>query len=247
MPKFDVRRSTALVTGANRGIGRAFVETLLAAGAKKVYATARKADSLTDLAAAHPGRVEVLALDITNPAQIAAAGERASDVNLLINNAGVATGGPVLAAEDLSSLDWDFRVNVLGTTAMCRAFAPVLKANGGGAMVLLNSIASFVSFPMFGGYSASKAALHSVTQCLRSELGAQGTLVTGVYPGPIDTEMAEPLDMPKEPPSAVAEATIAGLAEGAEEVFPDAMAKEMAEGIRADWKAVEKDVAGMAG
>jgi NAD(P)-dependent dehydrogenase (short-subunit alcohol dehydrogenase family) len=246
MLTFDVKNSTALVTGANRGIGRAYVEALVAAGAKKVYATARKAESLADLAAAHPGKVEVFALDITSPVQITAAAEQAGDVNLLINNAGVASGGPVVAAKDLSGLEQDFRVNVVGTTAMTRAFAPVLKANGGGAVVVLNSIASLVNFTILGGYSASKAALHSVTQNLRVELGKQGTLVTGVYPGPIDTEMAEPLEMPKEQPSAVAEATIAGLAAGDEEVFPDAMAREMAESIKADWKAVEKNVAQMA-
>jgi short-subunit dehydrogenase len=138
----------------------------------------------------------------------------------------------------------DMAVNVFGTTDMIRAFAPVLEANGGGAVVVLNSVASLVNFPIFGGYSASKAALHSVTQAVRAALEPKGILVTGVYPGPIDTSMADPIDLPKEPPSAVAEATLAALANGEEEVFPDAMAKELARNFQADWKALEKSMAG---
>ena len=245
MPSFDVKDSVALVTGANRGIGRSYVEALVKAGAKKVYATARRAETVHELVDANAGVVEGLELDIANPDQVSAAAAKAKDVTLLVNNAGVANGGFVLGSEDTSGLQKDIEVNVYGTTDMIRKFAPVLQANGGGAIVVLNSVASLVNFPLFGGYSASKAALHSVTQCIRAELAAKGVLVQGVYPGPIDTDMAEPLEMPKEPPSAVAEATIAGLAEGAEEVFPDAMAKDLAGNFKTDWKAVEKNVAGM--
>lgn len=245
MPKVQVKNSVALVTGANRGIGRAYVEALVKAGARKVYATARKVESVQDLVAAHPGIVEGLALDISNPAQIAAAAAKAADVTVLINNAGVANGGFLLGDAGASALRQDIAVNVFGTTDMIRAFAPVLEANGG-AVVVLNSVASLVSFPQFGGYSASKAALHSVTQGVRAALTPRGILVTGVYPGPIDTDMADPIDLPKEPPSAVAEATLAALAAGEEEVFPDAMAKETAKSFKADWKALERSVSGVA-
>jgi len=245
MPKIQVRDSVALVTGANRGIGRAYVEALVQAGARKVYATARKAESVQDLVAAHPGVVEGLALDISDPAQIAAAAAKAPDVRILINNAGVANGSYLLGEAGVSGMRKDMAVNVFGTTDMIRAFAPVLEANGG-AIVVLNSVASLVNFPLFGGYSASKAALHSVTQGVRAELASKGILVTGVYPGPIDTDMADPIDLPKEPPSIVAEATLAALANGEEEVFPDAMAKEVAKNFKADWKSLEKSMAGMA-
>ncbi len=246
MPVFEVKDSIALVTGANRGIGRAFVEALVQAGAKKVYATARRLESVQDLVDAHADVVVGMGLDISKPDQVAAAASAASDVTLLVNNAGVANGSFVLASDDTSGLRQDLEVNLLGTTEMIRAFVPVLESNGGGGIVVLNSVASLINFPLFGGYSASKAALHSVTQGVRAELApTKGILVTGVYPGPIDTDMAEPLDMPKEPPSAVADATLAGLAEGAEEVFPDAMAKELAANFKSNWKAVEKEIAAM--
>jgi len=245
MPSFEIQDSVALVTGANRGIGRAFVEALIKAGAKKVYATARKAESVQDLVDSHPNVVESLPLDISKPDQVSAAASKAADVTLLVNNAGVANGSFVLGSPDTSGFKKDVEVNLFGTTDMIRKFAPGIESNGGGAIVVLNSVASLVNFPLFGGYSASKAALHSVTQSVRGELASKDILITGVYPGPIDTDMAKPLDMEKEPPSAVAEATLAGLAAGAEEVFPDAMAKDLASNFKSDWKAVEKSVASM--
>jgi len=243
MPKIQIQDSVALVTGANRGIGRAYVEALVKAGARKVYATARKVESVQDLVAAYPGVVEGLALDISDPAQIAVAAAKAKDVTVLINNAGVANGSYIFGDAGASGMRKDIAVNLFGTTDMIRAFAPVLEANGGGTIVVLNSVASLVNFPIFSGYSASKAALHSVTQGVRAELAPKGILVTGVYPGPIDTEMAEPIDLPKEQPSAVAEATLAALASGEADVFPDAMAKEVAKNFKADWKALEKSMA----
>jgi len=245
MPNFNPAGSVALVTGANRGIGRSYVEALVAAGAKTIYATARRAESVDDLVAAHPGVVEGMALDVSDPDQVRSAAAKASDVTLLINNAGVANGSFIIGSSDTSGMSKDIEVNLFGTADMIRRFVPVLEANGGGAIVVLNSVASLVNFPLFGGYSASKAALHSVTQGARAEVASKGILVQGVYPGPIDTDMAEPLEMPKEPPSVVADATLAGLAAGDEEVFPDAMAKELAANFKADWKAVEKSIAAM--
>jgi NAD(P)-dependent dehydrogenase (short-subunit alcohol dehydrogenase family) len=244
MPKIQLKDSVALITGANRGIGRAYVEALVRAGARKVYAAARRLESVDSLVAAHPGVVEGLALDISNPAQITAAAAKATDVTVLINNAGVANGSYLFGAAGASGMRKDVEVNLFGTTDMIRAFAPVLEANGGSALVVLNSVVSLVNFPIFGGYSASKAALHSVTQAARAELTPKGILVTGVYPGPIDTDMADAIDQPKEPPSAVAEATLTALANGEEEVFPDAMSKNLARDYKADWKALERNIAG---
>ena len=133
MPKIDPKGSVALVTGANRGIGRAYVEALVKAGARKVYATARKAESVQYLVAAHPGVVEGFALDISNPAQIASAASKATDVTVLINNAGVANGSFLFAEAGASGMRQDVAVNLFGTTDVMRAFAPVIEANGGDA------------------------------------------------------------------------------------------------------------------
>ncbi len=245
MPTFEVKGAVALVTGANRGIGRAYVEALVRAGARKVYATARNPQSVQDLVDAHPGVVEALQLDISKPGEVSAAAAAAADVTLVVNNAGVANGGFIMDDSGAEGLRKDIEVNVFGTTDMIQKFAPVLESNGGGAIANVNSVASFTNFPLFGGYSVSKAALHSVTQGARAQLLPKGILVTGVYPGPIETEMAEPLEMPKEPPSAVAEATIAGLAAGAEEVFPDEMARNFSKDFKAGWKELEKSISGM--
>ena len=225
MPTFEIKNSTALVTGANRGIGRAYVEALVAGGASKVYAAARNADSVADLVQQHPGLVEALELDITDAAEIAAATQKAADVNLLINNAGVATAGPILGSEDTDAMRFDVEVNLFGTTNMLRAFAPVITANRG-AIVILNSVVSFTNFPIFGGYSVSKAALESVTSGVRQELEPAGVLVVGVYPGPIETDMSRPLDMEKEPPAVVPAETFAALAAGRTHVLPDKYSKD---------------------
>lgn len=237
--------SIALVTGANRGIGRAFLEALLEAGAKKVYAGARDVATLDDLVAGDHRRVVPVALDVTDPRQIEAAADLARDVTLLVNNAGVAGFAGLLSADSLAAARAEMEVNYFGALAMIRAFAPILKANGGGAVVNLGSIASHVNFPLLGSYSASKAAAHSLTQGVRAELAAQGTRVIGVYPGPVDTDMAKGFDAPKVPPGRIAEAALRALSEGTEDVFPDPMATELWGNLRQDPKAVEKELSGM--
>ena len=214
----DIGQSVALVTGANRGIGEAFVEALLDAGAARVYAAARNVEALEDLVAKDPERIVPLALDITDEAQVKAAAERASDVNLLVNNAGTAQFVGFLAAPDLDAARLDMETNYFGTLAMFRAFAPVLKANGGGATVTLGSIVSHVNFPLVASYSASKAAAHSLIQGMRSELRAQGTHVVGVYPGPVDTRMAEELPVDGVPPRQIADAALKAVVDGVEDV-----------------------------
>ena len=239
----DIGHSVALVTGANRGIGEAFVEALLDAGASRVYAAARDADSLTDLVARDPARIVPLALDITDPAQVQAAAERAADVTLLINNAGTAQFVGFLAAPDLDAARLDMETNYFGTLAMFRAFASVLRANGGGATVTVASIVSHVNFPLAASYSASKAATHSLIQGVRSELKGQGTHVVGVYPGPVDTRMAETLPVEGVPPRQIADAALAAVADGVEDVFPDPMSAEMHANLLQDAKAVERQAA----
>ena len=240
----ELKGSVALVTGANRGIGKAFVTGLLEAGAARVYAAARDASSLNDMVAKDP-RVVPLALDVTDPDQVRAAADAAGDATLLINNAGVAGFAGLIAADTLETARSEMEVNYFGALAVIRAFAPVLKANGGGAIVNIGSIASHVNFPLLGSYSASKAATHSLTQGVRAELSDQGTQVIGVYPGPVETDMAKNIDAPKVPPAQIVEAALRAVEAGTEDVYPDPMAAEIHGHLLKDPKAVERQIGEM--
>ena len=235
--------SVALVTGANRGIGRAFVNTLLAMGAKKVYAAARDVKGVEDLVKANPGKVEAIPLDVTDDAQIAAAGSRCRDVTLLVNNAGINRKKGLIAASDLEDARMEMRTNYFGPLLMSRTFAPVLKANGGGAIVSMLSILSRVSLPAMGSLCASKAAALSSCQGVRAELAKQGTLVVGVMPGAVDTDMARDFPGPKDDPADVARAALEAVEQGTEDVYPGGMAQGISAGLAKDPKAVEKDFA----
>ena len=218
----QVKGSTAFVTGANRGIGKAFVEGLLAGGAKKVYAGARKPESVTV-----KGAVPVK-LDITDADGVAAAAKACGDVDLLINNAGIATASALIGAPNIADARAMMETNYFGTLNMCRAFAPVLKSNGGGALVNILSIASWGTSALIGGYSGSKTAELALTRAVRIELRAQGTLVIGVYAGFVDTDMAKPFDVPKVSPQSIVAAVLAGIESGTEDVLADDRAREVA-------------------
>jgi ABC-type oligopeptide transport system ATPase subunit/NAD(P)-dependent dehydrogenase (short-subunit alcohol dehydrogenase family) len=239
----QVKGCIALVSGANRGIGRAYVEGLLAAGAKKVYAAARRADGVADLVSAHAGRVIAVPLDITNENAVAAAAVRCADVTLLVNNAGINRLSAFVAAPDTGAARAEIDTNYFGTLAMCRAFAPILKANGGGAIVNMLSILARVNLPLMGSLCASKAAGLSLTQGVRAELAKQGTHVMAVMPGAVDTDMSRNFPPPKMAPADVVSAALAGLQQGSEEVYPGDMATGVAQGLAADAKAVEKQFA----
>ena len=241
----NVKGSVALVTGANRGVGRAFVKVLLEQGANKVYATARDAGKIADLAAAYPGKVEALALDITKPEQVSAAAARAKDVSLLINNAGVNKMKGFIAVDSIDHARAEMEANYFGTLVMCRAFAPVLKANGGGAIINVITIVARVTIPMLGSYCASKWALFSMTQGVRAELAKQGTFVVSVNPGAIDTDMAKGMDMAKLDPADVVRQSLKAVEDGVEDIYVGDMAQGMLQGLRADEKAMEKHLAGM--
>lgn len=215
--------SVALVTGANRGLGKALVSALVEEGVAKVYAVAR---DIKKLSADRP-RIVPLAFDITNPEQIAAAVKEASDVTLLINNAGALTSYNVLASSQ-ADFDADFRTNVYGTLSVIRAFLPILERAAGGATVVnVLSLTSLASYPALGGYSASKAAAYSVTQALRPELKAKRIDLLAVLPGVIDTDMVKALSIPKTSPADTARGILAGIARGDEEIFPDPMAEQL--------------------
>jgi NAD(P)-dependent dehydrogenase (short-subunit alcohol dehydrogenase family) len=212
-----------LVTGANRGIGRALVDALLAAGAAKVYAGARRLESLPDFG---DSRVQPVQIDITDPASVQAAAEVAADVDLLVNNAGTAQMASVTDAP-LATLEADMNVNYYGTLNVIRRFLPTLDARPGAAIVNVVTVAAFVNFPGLGGYSASKAALFSVSQGLRIELAPRGIAVHTVNPGPIDTDMAKDLDMDKSSPETVAANVVRGLEADEADIFPDPAAEQM--------------------
>lgn len=239
---YAIKGRTALVTGANRGIGEAIVNALMAAGAKKVYAAARNAKDLEPLMARHGARVVALRLDVTDAAQVAAAAAAAPDVELLVNNAGFAghTGGAFTDPEWITSGRREMEVNFFGTFAVTQAFAPGLAKNGGGAVINIASVASLVNFALLASYSASKAAAHSLTQATRAMLRDQGTRVFGVYPGPIDTRMAKDIPMDKTSPADAARAIVAGIEAGLEEIFPDPMSQGMGAAYIANPKELER-------
>jgi NAD(P)-dependent dehydrogenase (short-subunit alcohol dehydrogenase family) len=238
----QVQGRVALVTGANRGIGRALVEALLERGARKVYAAARKPEALAELVAASEGRVVALRLDITNGTEVQRAAAQADDVDLLINNAGV-VGHAFAAFGDGAWLDagrQEFETNVLGTLRVSQAFAPVLAQHGGGAIANISSVAGLVGFPPLMTYSSSKAALHSITQTTRQLLRGQGTFVAGVYPGPVDTDMAAEITVPKASAASAAHAILDGLEQGLEEIYPDPFAVESGDVYAVNPKGLEQ-------
>src|SRR3954464_4211872 len=224
-----IEGSVAVVTGANRGLGRAFVEQLLARGAKRIYAGARDPSKLRAVASSSGGRVLALRIDLGDPAGIAAAAKTATDATLLINNAGALEFGSQVSA-DLAAIRRDFETNYFGTLQVTRAFIPTLEANKSSAIVNVLAIVSLVSIPGLGGYSASKAAAHSLTLGLRGELSKRGISVHGAYPGPMDTDMTKRIDRPKAHASEVASATLAGVEAGENYIFPEPMSRQGYEG-----------------
>ena len=209
----DIRGKVVLVTGANRGLGKAFVTALLEGGAAKVYAGARNPSSVNI-----PGSTPI-ALDITDPASVQRAAEQASDVSVVINNAGFLKYGSLLAEDSVENLQQHLDVNTFGTLRVSRAFAPILAKQGGGALINVLSVLSWVSPPGAGGYSASKSAQWGLTNGLRGELREQGTLVIGVHPAYIDTDMVADVQAPKSTPQEVVALTLQALNEDREEVL----------------------------
>jgi NAD(P)-dependent dehydrogenase (short-subunit alcohol dehydrogenase family) len=226
----NIQDQVALVTGANRGIGRTFVEELLARGARKVYATARRPEAI-DI----PG-AEVVRLDLIDPASVTAAAEAAQDVTLVVNNAGISTGAGLLTG-DMTEIRREMDTHYFGTLGVIRAFAPVLAANGGGGIVNILSALSWFAAPGSGGYAAAKAAEWNMTNALRLELAGQGTLVQGVHLGAADTDIMAGYDGPKIDPRDVARATLDGVAAGEIEVVVDDWSRMVKDSLSADPKA----------
>ena len=230
---YDISNKITLVTGANRGIGKAIVETFLEHGASKVYAGVRSLNKAEALVAEFGEKVVPIEIDYDKPASIKAAAEIADDVQVVVSNAGVLIGAGVMDKDVIEQFQTELNINVYGLIRMAQAFAPVLKRNGGGAFVQINSIASLSSFPR-ATYPASKAAAYSFTQALRPIFKEQGTATLSVHPGPILTDMAissgfaEDSDLP----SVVSEGIVTSLKEGDFHLFPDRMAKDFEKAYR---------------
>lgn len=224
----QIKNSVALVTGANRGIGRAYVQALLEAGAAKVYAAARDIGSIE----AAPGVVPIK-LDITSAEDIAAAAEQAKDITLLINNAGISGRNGISAGKiDVSTLRQEIETNAIGPLAVSLAFAPVLAANGGGAIVNMHSALSWINLPNTITYSASKAAVWSLTNGLRLQLASQGTLVTGVHVAFVDTDMTRGLQgVPKADANDVVKRVLDGLEKNETEILADETAQKIKQNL----------------
>ena len=229
-----IANKTVLVTGANRGIGKALVEEALRRGAKRVYAGSRQPFAHSD------GRVTSLTLDVTNAAQIQGAVEKVESLDILINNAGIALYDDL---SDRTALDRQLAVNLFGTYGMTQGFLPQL-ARSRGAVVNVLSILALAPLPIISSYSISKAAAFSMTQALRALLAARGISVHAVLAGPVDTDMTKGFEIPKSTPESVAKGILSGLESKEEEIFPDPMSQSLGEGWRSGAaKSLEREYA----
>lgn len=226
MIQFDIKGKTALVTGANRGIGKAFIEYLAQHGARKVYACVRDVSTFDSLLAINQDVVEPVLLDVTQATQVQALASKLTSLDLLINNAGIVDACLASADNALEVARIEMETNYFAPLNLSLALLPLLKQSKG-AIVNISSIAGISNFPSISPYSDSKAAIHSLTLGLRAELSQQGILVAGVYPGPIDTRMTVDFEMDKASPSQVAERTFNGIAKGDVSIFPDDFSEAM--------------------
>jgi NAD(P)-dependent dehydrogenase (short-subunit alcohol dehydrogenase family) len=222
-----IRGATALVTGANRGIGLAFTRELLARGAKKVYAGARNPSTIT------LSGVEPVALDVTKPDQVAELAARLRDVDLIINNAGVGHVGGFLAQDSEEVARRQLETNFFGMLRMSKAFAPVLKSNGGGAILNVLSIVSWMNGGLLAAYAASKSAAWSLTNSLRFELAEQKTQVVALHMGFVDTDLVRGFDIPKSTPEEIVNRALDGVEAGLDEVLGDEPTRQVKQGLSA--------------
>ncbi|TAJ84147.1 SDR family oxidoreductase [Reyranella sp.] len=223
-----IKDSVALVTGANRGLGLAFTKALLAGGARKVYAAARDPASVKQ-----PG-VQPVRLDVTQPEQVEAAAREFGDVNLLINNAGIIRGTGFLTPDGLDATRAEFETNFFGPLLTARAFAPILSRNGGGAIVNVLSVLSWVSLSTSSSYSASKAAAWSLSNGLRNELRGQGTEVLSLHVGFMDTDMVRNVAAPKAQPDDVVKQVLVALEDGKSEILADDVSRRIKQNLSAE-------------
>ncbi len=243
MSNIVVKNSIIFITGANRkrGIGHALVKEAIKRGAKKVYATARNIAQLGSLASQYPGLVVPVKLDVTNQDEIYKVVQAASDTQILINNAGFAGCSGVCFNYDEQTARQELEVNYFGPLNLTRAFCKTLIKNQNAAIANIISIGGLAAFPLYATYSASKAAVHSLTQSVRAELMQHGVSVFGIYPGPIDTDMADDVDFTKETPANAAARIFDGIEQGLEDITTDSFADDFVKKLKSNPKAVAKD------
>ena len=244
MSQTRIEGTNALVTGANRGIGRAIAEALLERGAAKVYATARDTAQLNELVERYGERVEAVELDVTDAERVAEVAAQAGDVRILVNNAGVALAQDLSADSIVDQARQEMEVNYFAPLRLLQRFLGSLTS-GGGVVVNIVSVGGLTNFPFYPTYSASKAAAHSLTQGARALLASSGVQVLGVYPGPVDTDMARGIDMEKATPQSVAGSILDAIEEGREDVYPDPFAVGFGEQYEASPKESERQIAAM--
>lgn len=223
-----IQNSVALVTGANRGLGLAFTQALLAGGARKVYAAAR------DPASVKQAGVVPVRLDVTNAEQVSATAAELGDVTLVINNAGIIRGSGFLGEKGVEAVRAELETNFFGPVNVSRAFAPILARNGGGAIVNVLSALSWVAFPSSSTYSASKAAAWAFSNGLRNELRGQGTQVLALHVGYMDTDMVRHVTAPKSKPDDVVKAALEALEAGQSEVLADEVSRRIKQNLSAE-------------
>ena len=223
-----IKDSVALVTGANRGLGLAFTQALLAGGVRKVYAAAR------DPASVKQAGVVPVRLDVTNAAEVASAAAELGDVTLVINNAGIIRASGFLDEKGVEAVRAELETNFFGPVHVSRAFAPILAGNGGGAIVNVLSALSWVAFPSSSTYSASKAAAWSFSNGLRNELRGQGTQVLALHVGYMDTDMVRDVAAPKSKPEDVARQTLEALEAGQSEILADEVSRRIKQNLSAE-------------
>jgi len=239
----QIKNSVALITGANRGIGRAFVDALLERGASRIYAAARDLASLDAVVRLDPKRIRALKLDVTSAEDARAAAGQAKDITLLINNAAELALGR-LTDIPVDAVRSNMETNFFGLLNVITAFVPLLEQNEGSIVNIL-TLLSLASMPGVAAYNASKAAGWSLTQSFRADLAKRGIRVHGVFPGAVDTEMARSFEIPKLPAIDVARATLDGVDANEEDIYPDDMSQQVYAAWRTDHKAVERQFAAM--
>lgn len=241
MSHFNLNGKTVLITGANRGIGLALVEKALEKGASKVYATYRSEANRTALAELDD-RVTPVHLDLSDQMTIEQLPQAVPELDVLINNAGIFSGADLLADTE-DQLRNDVETNFFGTLSVTKALLSSLKKNSPSAIANLSSVAGLAAMPSFGGYSVSKAAVHSMTQSFRGKLKSEGIAVHGVYPGPVATRMTEGMEMDTTPASTVAERILEGIENGVEDIYPDALSEQVGPLFLSSPKSLEENFA----
>ena len=239
----NLEGAVPIVTGGNRGIGEGFVRAFFEAGIGRVFVGARNPDDAGHLVEEFGSAVQVVPLDVTDAAQVASAAQRCADVSIVVNNAGAFTNRLLIGAEDMSGARQEMEVNYFGTLSMCRAFAPVLAANGGGAIVNVLSAAALVDIPNMGGYGPSKTATRFLSAGVRAELADQGTQVTALIVGSVETRMSAHVEGSKEQPIDIGRVGIRAIRKNIDELDTDWMATSVRAAVAQDPKGYERRLA----